>query len=59
GRLIRDLGMRRASSGANSLFWDGKSAEGRNLPAGIYIIELTARDASNQMVKAIKGVILR
>ncbi len=59
GRLVRDLGARRSSAGANSLFWDGKSWDGRNLPSGIYIIELTARDDMNQMVKAIKGVILR
>ncbi|MEM3662717.1 MAG: clostripain-related cysteine peptidase [Sulfolobales archaeon] len=59
GRLLKDLGVRSSSAGLNSLFWDGKGADGRPLPSGIYIVELTARDELNQMVKAIKGVILR
>jgi len=59
GRVLRDLGMRSSSSGLNSLFWDGKGQDGRNLPAGIYIIELTARDELNQMIKAIRMVNLR
>ena len=59
GRVLRDLGMRSSSSGLNSIFWDGKGQDGRNLPAGIYIIELTARDELNQMVRAIKMVNLR
>jgi hypothetical protein len=59
GRILRDLGMRTSSSGLNSLFWDGKGQDGRNLPAGIYIIELTARDELNQMIKAIRMVNLR
>jgi len=59
GRILRDLGMRSSSSGLNSLFWDGKGQDGRNLPAGIYIIELTARDELNQMIKAIRMVNLR
>lgn len=59
GRVLRDLGMRSSSSGLNSIFWDGKGQDGRNLPAGIYIIELTARDDLNQMIKAIRMVNLR
>jgi len=59
GRVLRDLGMRSSSSGLNSLFWDGRGQDGRNLPAGIYIIELTARDELNQMIRAIKMVNLR
>ncbi|MGB9877865.1 MAG: clostripain-related cysteine peptidase, partial [bacterium] len=59
GRLVRDLGIRSAKAGVNSFFWDGKSQDGRELPAGIYIIELTARDELNQMVKAIRMVSLR
>jgi C1A family cysteine protease/fibronectin type 3 domain-containing protein len=59
GRVLRDLGMRSSSSGLNSIFWDGKGQDGRNLPAGIYIIELTAKDELNQMIKAIRMVNLR
>jgi C1A family cysteine protease/chitodextrinase len=59
GRVLRDLGMRSSSSGLNSIFWDGKGQDGRDLPAGIYIIELTARDELNQMIKAIRMVNLR
>jgi C1A family cysteine protease/chitodextrinase len=59
GRILRDLGMRTSSSGLNSIFWDGKGQDGRNLPAGIYIIELTAKDELNQMIKAIRMVNLR
>jgi uncharacterized repeat protein (TIGR01451 family) len=59
GRVLRDLGMRTSSSGLNSIFWDGKGQDGRNLPAGIYIIELTARDELNQMIKTIRMVNLR
>lgn len=59
GRLIRDFGLRSSSAGGNSIFWDGKTEDGRILPSGIYVVELTARDDMNQMVKAIKGVILR
>jgi uncharacterized repeat protein (TIGR01451 family) len=59
GLLIRSLGMRSSSAGVNSIFWDGCNQDGRTLPAGIYIIELTARDDMNQMVKAIRMVNLR
>jgi len=59
GRVLRDLGMGTSSSGLNSIFWDGRGQDGRNLPAGIYIIELTARDELNQMIKAIRMVNLR
>ncbi|MBC7330046.1 DUF11 domain-containing protein [bacterium] len=59
GRILRDLGMRASSSGLNSLFWDGKGQDGKPLPAGIYIIELTARDELNQFVRAIRMVNLR
>jgi hypothetical protein len=59
GRVLRDLGMRSSSSGLNSIFWDGKGQDGRNLPAGVYIIELTAKDELNQMIRAIRMVNLR
>lgn len=59
GRVLRDLGIRTSSSGLNSLFWDGKGQDGNLLPAGIYIIELAARDELNQLVRAIRMVNLR
>jgi beta propeller repeat protein len=59
GRLVRDLGIRSSSAGINSVLWDGCYKDGRALPAGIYIVELTARDEMHQMVKAIRMVNLR
>jgi hypothetical protein len=59
GKILRDFGARSSKAGLNSLFWDGRTQDGKALPAGIYIIELTARDSFNQMVRMIRGAMLR
>ena len=46
GRSLRRM-QTRAESGKDTAFvWDGKDANGASLPAGTYIISLTAKDAS-------------
>ena len=52
GRLIRTLEVSSAVGGSNTIFWDGKDAQGRVLPRGFYICELYAQATDGQSVRA-------
>ncbi len=41
GRLVRTI-SERASAGANSVTWDGRGADGRRVPSGVYFYEIKA-----------------
>ncbi len=40
GRIMRTLGRRLQPAGAGSLAWDGRDAQGRAVPAGVYFARL-------------------
>lgn len=39
-----------AAAGEHTIAWDGKLASGADAPAGIYTLEISAKDANNQTV---------
>jgi flagellar hook assembly protein FlgD len=44
-QVVRDLDRGRAATrGVNSLVWDGKDNKGASVPAGPYLLKLTASD---------------
>ncbi|MDE2127756.1 MAG: hypothetical protein KGJ62_14335 [Armatimonadetes bacterium] len=52
GRVIRTLSSgRAASSGANSEVWDLRDNTGRGVPAGTYIVVITAQAASGEKTR--------
>jgi hypothetical protein len=55
GRTIADLVDDYVESGYHEIKWDGRAADGRSLPSGIYIARLTAPGYS----KCIKMVLLK
>jgi hypothetical protein len=46
GRLVRTLGAGPVAPGAGQLFWDGRSAAGRPVPAGTYFLTLDGGPAT-------------
>ena len=46
GRSLRRMQTRAEASHETAFVWDGRDANGASLPAGTYIISLTAKDAS-------------
>lgn len=50
GTRLRSLRTRAVAGQESSVSWDGKSEAGTALPAGPYIISLTARDDQNRVV---------
>ena len=48
GCLVRDLGVQTASFGDNNLFWNGRDGGGRTVPAGLYIVEMTAEGVTQR-----------
>jgi hypothetical protein len=45
GRRVRELAARSFEAGPQHLSWDGRDDLGRAMPAGIYLVRLTTRDA--------------
>jgi hypothetical protein len=51
GKVAASLGTSRAAStGENKLHWDGRAQDGANLPAGPYVVEITARSDDGQVI---------
>ncbi len=51
GRTMTRLTTRGRSVGESVLFWNGRSQEGAELPAGAYLLTLTAKDADGSVVQ--------
>lgn len=51
GRTLRVLQTRAVPGQETSLFWDGKSAQSAPLPAGTYVLTLTAKDEAGNVVR--------
>jgi len=58
GRLIKEM-TRSGVAGLNSVVWDGKDAEGKPLPAGVYLLEVIARSSDGSFVRGITMFNLR
>jgi flagellar hook assembly protein FlgD len=43
GRPVRSLPPINCAPGLNTLLWDGKNDAGLRVPAGVYLVQLTAR----------------
>jgi hypothetical protein len=59
GRTVRRLARGRAvSAGVNQFVWDGKDDQGRGLPGGSYVINVTARTAEGAQTRQIVPLIV-
>jgi C1A family cysteine protease len=58
GRLIKEM-TRSGVAGLNSVVWDGKDAQGKPLPAGVYLLEVVARSSDGSFVRGITMFNLR
>jgi flagellar basal-body rod modification protein FlgD len=60
GKPIRRLPQAAVSiQGLNNTTWDGRDASGRTVPAGTYLIELTARTDIGEVAKTAVPVVMR
>ncbi len=55
GRIVATLPPRALPAGDGALRWDGRGHDGRDLPAGVYLLRLTAGGES----RALKAVLVR
>ncbi len=54
GRVVRRLVATQISpSGVNRLHWDGRSSRGTKVPAGLYLVELSARHEDGRQTRRI------
>ncbi|MCC6730525.1 MAG: hypothetical protein IT208_14415 [Chthonomonadales bacterium] len=59
GRVFRTLGQGRAASqGVNTLLWDGRDERGIAVPAGAYLLKVTAADDQGRAATAVLPVTL-
>jgi flagellar hook assembly protein FlgD len=53
GRRIRELAAGSRGPGIGTVAWDGKDAQGRTAPRGLYVFEVIARGEDGRMVRAV------
>lgn len=58
GRLVRQW-TEAGEEGQNSLAWDGRDADGRPLPSGLYQLEVTAQSDEGEVARAVRTVAIR
>lgn len=54
GTLVRTLAAGRGPSAVNSLVWDGRDAAGREVPAGVYYVRLTADNIATARIAVVR-----
>ncbi|MEN6546729.1 MAG: Ig-like domain-containing protein, partial [Armatimonadia bacterium] len=59
GRIVAELPEQDLPSGVSSLLWNGKSKTGTNVPAGNYLVRVTARGTGGTQTAAIATLTLR
>lgn len=52
GRSLRKLETRATAGGESGVFWDGRTNQGAALPAGPYVVTISARDSEGVVVRA-------
>ncbi|MCC7491967.1 MAG: right-handed parallel beta-helix repeat-containing protein [Fimbriimonadaceae bacterium] len=58
GRLVAQQ-SKAGVAGLNTLVWDAQDNQGRPVPAGNYVIEVTARGADGELARAVRTVTVR
>ncbi len=59
GRRIRALGSRAgAAAGTEQVIWDGRDDRGASVPAGLYLVELTATTPDGQMARQLLPAVM-
>jgi hypothetical protein len=59
GRRIRALGSRAAAAGGTEqVIWDGRDDRGASVPAGLYLVELTATTPDGQMARQLLPAVM-
>ena len=53
GREVRVLPPQPAVKGMNILVWDGVSGQGLRVPAGVYLVEVTAQSVNGDRARAV------
>lgn len=60
GRVVRHLAVdRNLTGGTNTLHWDGRGDAGTQVPAGRYLVQLTATREDGQRLSRIGTVAIR
>ena len=57
GRTVSRVTSRARTAGASSITWDGRSQDGSELPAGAYMLTLTAKDSDGSIVQVRQPII--
>jgi hypothetical protein len=59
GRAVAQVeGGRNRAAGLNTTVWDGRDHQGRPLPPGVYLVEVTAMDEEGWQTSAVRAVTL-
>ncbi len=59
GKLVTDLAATsEAGRGVNTVTWNGRNAEGTAMPAGAYMVDITAANEDGQVARAVQPVVL-
>lgn len=56
GRPVRVLPAAQQEAGLATTLWDGRGTNGAKVPAGAYLVRITARSAEGQVVSAVRTV---
>jgi len=59
GKMVRRLQTRARANEESGVTWDGRRTDGSALPAGPYLLRLTARDANGNVVSDQRPVLVR
>ncbi|OIO97414.1 MAG: hypothetical protein AUJ96_23100 [Armatimonadetes bacterium CG2_30_66_41] len=59
GRQVGVLTRSSGRAGLNQVAWAARGADGRALPRGVYLVEITARDDEGQATRAVRTAPLR
>ena len=54
GQAISELASRAVSTGTVNMVWNGKDMNGRSVPMGTYLVEVTAVNSNGEVVRAIQ-----
>ncbi len=59
GKVVTDLAASgEASRGVNTVTWNGRNADGTAVPAGAYMVDITAANDEGQVARAVQPVVL-
>ncbi|MEN6545938.1 MAG: FlgD immunoglobulin-like domain containing protein, partial [Armatimonadia bacterium] len=59
GRPVRRLGSTVSQAGLSTALWNGRNDNGLRVPAGVYLVRVSARTEDGQIVNAVQGLSFR